>query len=272
MIARLLAASLRRRFRQIAVILVAVTVAAATVAALFGVSRRAAGSLDQDLAAFGPNLTVQPQVGGPAWLPPREVERIRGVEGVLRVTPVLAAETPDAVERLDVRADRERLDEIAAEIEARVAGVEATPVLRVSRSEHDLARRLTLLLGAVAAVACLLALLSVSASTTALVEERRREIGLFVALGFTPPRVGALFAAELLAVALIAGLAGHLLGDVAASRLVTSVLDQAAQGWTPDVSGLVASSAAAVLVVGVSMTVALARIGRLDAAQVLRGD
>lgn len=278
MILRLLAASLRRRFRQTAVILVAVTVAAGTVAALVGVSRRAAGGFDQDLAAFGPNLMVRPQVGGPAVLPPEDAEILEAVPGVVQVTAIPVA-TPTGetggVERFELRVDRERLDAVAAEVEARIAGAEATPVLQVSRSETELARRLTLLLAAVALVACLLALLSVSASTTALVEERRREIGLFVALGFTPPRVGVIFAAELLAVALVAGLAGNALGELAAGRLVTSVLDSTARNASPEVFGLVglaASAAAAVLVVGLSMTLALARIGRLDAAQVLRGE
>lgn len=272
MILRLLAASLRRRFRQTAVILVAVTVAAGTVAALVGVARRAAGGFDQDLAAFGPNLMVRPQVGGPSFLPAGEVAPIRTLDGVLEVIPVTGVADDGRLERIEVRVRRERLDAVAAEIEARVPGAETSPVLRVSRSETELARRLTLLLGAVAAIACLLALLSVSASTTALVEERRTEIGLFVALGFTPPRVGAIFAAELLAVALLAGLAGNVLGELAAGRLVTSVLDQAASGWAPDALGLAVSAAAAVVVVGLSMTVALARIGRLDAAGVLRGE
>lgn len=278
MILRLLVASLRRRFRQTAVILVAVTVAAGTVAALVGVSQRAAGGFDQDLAAFGPNLMVRPQVGGPATLPADEAEAIGALAGVLEVTAVPAAASAGeagAVERFEVRVQRNRLDAVVAEVEARIAGAEATPVLRVSRSEAELARRLTLLLAAVATVACLLALLSVSASTTALVEERRSEIGLFVALGFTPTRVGLIFAAELLAVALVAGLAGNVLGELAADRLVTSVLESTAQGAPSNVFGLVglaASAAAAVLVVGLSMTLALARIGRLDAAQVLRGE
>ncbi len=168
MILRLLAASLRRRFRQTAVILVAVTVAAGTVAALGGVARQAAGGFDRDLAAFGPNLMVRPQVGGPAFLPADEVEPIRTLAGVVEVTPVPGAADDGRLERIELRVRRERLDAVAAEIEARVPGAEASPVLRVSRSETDLARRLTLLLAAVAAVACLLALLSVSASTTAL--------------------------------------------------------------------------------------------------------
>lgn len=272
MIPRLLLASLRRRFRQTLVILVAVTFAAATVAAMVAFSQRAAGGFDEELAAFGANLVVRPQVGGPASLPWEEVERVRALPGVVEATGVPAAHSDAGIVRIEVRAERERLSAVAEEIEQRVAGVEATPLLRVSVSEAALVHRLTLLLGAVAVIACLLAVLSVGASTTALVEERRTEIGLFMALGFTAPRVAAIFAAELLVLALVAGVAGDVLGELAALQLVRSVLGQAAELTLPAWTGLIAAALAAIVVVGLSMVVALAHIGRLDAARVLKGE
>jgi hypothetical protein len=281
MIARLVLASLRRRFRQLALILAAVTVAAATVAALAGFSARTGERLGESLSAFGPNLTVRPQVGGPEGIPAGAVERVRAVPGVHMASGVTGASEPVSaglqereslvVDRIDVRADPGRLDEVARAIESRVEGVEAAPLLRISESDARLTRRVTLVLVAVSAVSLLLALISVGAATTALVGERRGEIGLLLALGYTGRRVGAFLAAELLAAAVLAGALGELLGELAATGLAHRLLGPG-EGPSVTWSGFAAASVAAVLVVGASMVLALRRVERLDAARVLRGD
>jgi FtsX-like permease family protein len=284
MISRLVLASFRRRFRQLALILAAVTVAAATVATLAGFSSRAGKRLSTSLSAFGANLTVRPQVGGPAVLPRDAVARVREVLGVRAVTGVPAVMAADSrgmerlgLDRIEVRADPERLAEVARGIEAKVEGVEAVPLLRVSESDARLTRRLMLVLLAVSAVSFLLALLSVGAATTALVGERRVEIGLFLALGFTGRRVGTFLAAELLTAALLAGVLGEVLGELAASGLAqrllgggggASLASFASFTW----GGFAAAAVVALLVVGSSMLVALRRVERLDAARVLRGE
>jgi predicted lysophospholipase L1 biosynthesis ABC-type transport system permease subunit len=278
MIARLVLASLRRRFRQLALIVAAVTVAAATVAALAGFSSRAGERLGESLAAFGPNLTVRPQVGGPEALPPGALERVRAVPGVRTASAVAPGEAVPAdlrergaLQRIDVRADPGRLDEVARAIESRVEGVEAAPLLRVAESDARVTSRVTLVLVAVSAVSLLLALISVGAATTALVGERRGEIGLFLALGYTGRRVGGFLAAELLAAAVLAGALGVLVGEIAATRLAHRLLG-VSEGLSVTWSGFAAASTAAVLVVGASMLLALRRVERLDAARVLRGE
>ncbi|HKV10933.1 MAG TPA: FtsX-like permease family protein [Thermoanaerobaculia bacterium] len=282
MIARVVSASLRRRFRQLALILAAVTVAAATVAALAGFSARTRDRLGESLAAFGPNLTVRPQVGGPESLPADVVERVREVPGVhtasgVRNTGGVVPASGDGaqkllrLDRIEVRAEPGKLDEVAQAIESKVEGVEAAPLRRVSESDALLTKRLTLLLAAVSAVSLLLALLSVGAATTALVGERRTEIGLLLALGYTGRRVGTFLAAELLAAAVVAGLLGQLLGELAATSLAHRLLGPGG-GVSMTWSGFFAASLAAVLVVGTSMLVALRRVERLDAARVLRGE
>jgi putative ABC transport system permease protein len=277
MIARLVLMSLRRRFRQLALILAAVTVAAATVATLAGFSSRAERHLGESLAAFGPNLTVRPQVGGAASLPPDVVARVRRVPGVIAASGVgtaVLASFPAAGEglvRLDIRADPDQLEEVARAIESRVEGVEARPLLRVSESDARVTRRLTLVLVAVSAVSLLLALLSVATATTALVGERRTEIGLLLALGYTGRRVGGFLAAELLAAALLAGIGGELLGELAAGGLAQRMLGGSGD-LTPTWGGFAAAATVAVLVVGSSMLMALRRVERLDPARVLRGE
>jgi FtsX-like permease family protein len=302
-IARLVLASLRRRPRQLALILAAVLVAAATVATLAAFSVRAETRLGAGLAAFGPNLVVRPQVGGAPALPPGAAARVRQIPGVLSVSVPAAADGGPASAsdlggaggaggpsqpggpsgptgligpsgqpvRLDVRAEPARLPAVAKAIEERVEGVEATPLLKTSASDARTIRRLTLLLAAVSGVAFLLALLSVGAATAALVGERRVEVGLMLALGYSGRRVGGMLAAELLAVALVAALTGELLGEIAASGLERRLLGGAG-GMMLTWNGLAGAAAVAVLVVAASLAVALRRIERLDAAVVLRGE
>jgi hypothetical protein len=265
MLLRLVLASLRRRFRQLALILAAVTVAAATVATLAGFSSRAERRMGESLAAFGPNLMVRPQVGGAAVLSAGIVERLRQVPGVRSAAP------SPALDRVEVRADPGRLEEVARAIESRVEGVEAVPLRRVSQSDARLTRRLTLVLVAVSAVSFVLALLSVGAATAALVGERRTEIGLLLALGYTGRRVGGFLAAELLAAAVLAGAVGEIVGEIAAGGLARRVLG-AGGGISMTWGGFAAAALVAVLVVGSSMLMALRRVERLDAARVLRGE
>lgn len=271
MITRLVLASLRRRPRQLALILAAVMVAAATVATLAGFSERAGRRLGAGLAEFGPNLVVRPQVGGAAAIPAGAAVRVRSIPGVLAVVEVPAAPGP-AIARLEVRVAPARLEAVANAIEEGVEGVEASPLLKTSASDARLTHRLTLLLLAVSGVSFLLALLSVGAATGALVGERRVEVGLMLALGYSGRRVGGLLAAELLAAAMVAALAGALLGEIAASVLESRVLGGGAGALGLSWLGLAAAAAVAVLVVGASLAVALQRIERLDAALVLRGE
>jgi ABC-type antimicrobial peptide transport system permease subunit len=103
------------------------------------------------------------------------------------------------------------------------------------------------------------------------VGERRAEIGLFLALGFTARRVGALFAAELLATALLAATVGEILGELAARGLAARLLGTGG-GPVFTLVGSAAAAVVAVVVVGTSMSVALSRVERLDPARVLKGD
>lgn len=272
MMLRLLAASLRRRGAQLLLVGLSVAVAAATVAALVGFLVRSGGGFGEELAAFGPNLTVRPQVGGALELPPGSLAAIRQLAGV-ESAEAAAAAAGTGLGRIEVRARPDRLEGVAAEIEARLPGAEARPLLRVSRSERDLVRRVSWLLGAAALVACLLALVSVGAVTTALVVERRREVGLLAALGFSGRRISTLFAAELLAAALAAAVVGHLAGEAAAGRLATGVLGLAGSASASSVgSSLPAAALAAVAVVAAALAVALRRVGSIEPAAVLRGE
>ena len=215
MILRLVLASLRRRFRQLALILAAVTVAAATVATLAGFSSRAAAAAGREPGRLRPEPHRAPAGGrAGASSPGGTVARLRAVPGVRSAAGLARRWTASRCAPIPAGWRRWR-----AAIESRVEGVEAVPLRRVSQSDARLTRRLTLVLVAVSAVSFLLALLSVGAATTALVGERRVEIGLLLALGYTGRRVGGFLAAELLAAAVLAGAVGEILGELAAGGL-----------------------------------------------------
>jgi putative ABC transport system permease protein len=271
-IPRLVLASLRRRPRQLVLILAAVMVAAATVSTLAGFSQRAGRRVAAGLAAFGANLVVRPQVGGPPAVPAGAAATIRSIPGVVWVAAVPAgAPLPPVAAELRVRVEPARLQAVAKAVEERVEGVEASPLRKTSAADAQVIHRLTLVLLAVSGMSLLLALLSVGAATAALVGERRVEVGLMMALGYSGRRIGALLAAELLAAALLAALAGELVGEIAAGGLERRLLQGAGElalTW----NGLAAAAAVALLVVGASLAVALRRIEHLDAATVLRGE
>ncbi|MEO8502709.1 MAG: FtsX-like permease family protein [Acidobacteriota bacterium] len=334
---RLLAASLRHRARQLGLIALAVLAAAASAALIGSFSDRLQDRLTLDLAAFGPNLMVRPQPGGPL-LPGAFVEQVRRLPGVLETagvrepaperpgtTPQLsstaellrlhpswslagrwpapgevvmgaAASVPEGargvgvltagdafdrfaftalaegaeVDRIEVRAVPERLEDVRITIESRLAGAEAVPVGRVLAGDARLAGRVRYLLFGIGAVTLALAALTVAAATAALLAERRAELGLLLALGYTVRRVANLLAAELMVVAAIAALVGALLGELGAAGLSRRLLGQGTFGFSP--FGSLLAGLAAIAVVGLAIAVALRRISHLDAALVLRGD
>jgi ABC-type antimicrobial peptide transport system permease subunit len=271
-IERLVVASLRRRGRQLLLIAAAVGVAAATAASLNGFSARAGERLGADLAEFGPNLTVRPQLGVLQTLPPSLLERIRRVPGVVAVAPVSSA--PSALTGIAVRVPPARLDEVAARLESSFEGITATPLLRVSESERHLIHRVQDLLAALSLVTVTLALLSVTAATVALIGERRTEVGLMMALGYSSGRIAGFFAAELLSVAVAAAAAGAVAGDLGAGLLASRVLATSGKVWaTLDVlrQDLLVAAAVAVVIVTMSLALTIRRFHRLEPAVVLRG-
>lgn len=192
--------------------------------------------------------------------------------------PLLAS--PPAVagpglSRVEVRAAPEHLSEVVARIGATVAGAEALPLVRVSEAEAALTRRLRLLLGTLGGLSLALALLAVAGASAALLGERRAEIGLMLALGYTPHRIAAAQAGELAAVGATAALLGAVLGEWAAQGLAARVLGSAPSAsarlsWTA--GGMGAAGVAAALVVGAGALVIVYRLSRLDAGDLLRGD
>jgi len=104
-------------------------------------------------------------------------------------------------------------------------------VLReIADSEGALLRRIDGVVGILAVAAILAACLSVLATMTASVVDRRKEIGLLKALGATNAAVAALFVGEALLLALPGSLLGYLIGLGAAKSMSVALFGSAVPG------------------------------------------
>ncbi len=179
--------------------------------------------------------------------------------------------TAPAVGRIEVRAAPGGLEATARAIEARVPGVEARPLARVTATEARVTRNLQLLMSGIGAICLLLALVTVGSATLALLEERRREMALFLALGYTGRWVQGLMSAELGLVGLASVVAGGLVGEAAAALLARGLLGGEI-AFRPSLAGLAAGCLAVALVVAAAAILVRRRVERLDAAVVLQGN
>lgn len=224
-----------------------------------GVARRSATTLSwQGIAALPVTgtLTTGEDLDRAVLVP------LEALAPLLRVDPGVA--------RIEVRAAVGLLEETARAIEARVAGAEARPLVKVTETEARMVRKLQLLVGGVGAVCLLLALATVGSATLALLEERRREVALFLSLGYTGGWVQGLLTAELALVGLASVAAGALLGEAGAGVLARLLLGEAG-GFRPSAAGLGAGAAAVVLVMALAAALVRRRVERLDPAPVLQG-
>jgi putative ABC transport system permease protein len=158
------------------------------------------------------------------------VQRLLGREDAIGQILVSALAKPDdelsrrGMESLS-NADKERmicspyLGTIAHEIEQAIPGSGVEPIRRVSEAESEYRSRLQALLGLLAASAAALTCLGVYGSVRSALAQRRTEMGLLQALGARTSTIAALFLGEGLAMGLVGGLSGSLLGFGLASIL-----------------------------------------------------
>jgi putative ABC transport system permease protein len=111
-----------------------------------------------------------------------------------------------------------------------VLDADARVIREVADSEGALLRRIDGVVGILATAAILAACLSVLATMTASVVDRRKEIGLLKALGATNGAVSALFLGEALLLALPGSFAGYLIGLAAAKSMSLALFGSAVPG------------------------------------------
>jgi putative ABC transport system permease protein len=157
---------------------------------------------------------------------------------------------------------------IAHELSRAWPGTEVLAVRRVAETEGRLLERTGGLMALIAIVAAFSAALTVASALTTSVLERRREIGLFKALGSGTGGVLGVFLAEAAAIGIMGGCLGALLGAVLSSAIRRTVFETPGEG-RPHPILLPAASALVNTLPGSALPPR--RLIRLRAAEALRG-
>jgi putative ABC transport system permease protein len=111
-----------------------------------------------------------------------------------------------------------------------ILDADARVIRQVADTEGVLLKRIDGVVGILAIAAILAACLSVLATMTASVVDRRKEIGLLKALGATNGSVSALFVGEALLLAVPGSLVGYLIGLAAAKSMSVALFGSAVPG------------------------------------------
>jgi putative ABC transport system permease protein len=161
------------------------------------------------------------------------------------------------------------LEQVAAEIEARLPGVQARTLRQFAQAEEAVLAKVRLLMALVAALVLAVAALTVSSTMITAVLERRAEIGLMKALGAAERQVAALFLAEGMSMGAAGGLGGYAIGLGVAALIGRQVFRA---GLSPSPLGLPVTLAVAL---GVALLASLWPVQRamaIDPVVTLRGE
>jgi putative ABC transport system permease protein len=163
----------------------------------------------------------------------------------------------------------DRVESLASSIESRLPGIRADLVRQIAQSEGRILGRLRLTMLLVALLILVAASLSVGTTLTALVMDRRLEIGTMKAIGAEGRDLMRLFLFELGALGLAGGIIGYAAGMVLAQPIGKSLFN----------SGVAPRLAVFGIVLAISLAVAMLsgilpikRIKEVQPAVILKGD
>ena len=123
---------------------------------------------------------------------------------------------PGIVSAALVRAEPGRVEEVVSAIRSTLLETEVKTLRQVASAEEAFLRKIELLMALVSIVVLITASISLSSTMTATVLERLKEIGLMKAIGGTRRAIGIFFVSEGTAIGFLGGVAGYLLGALAA--------------------------------------------------------
>ena len=173
------------------------------------------------------------------------------------------------VAELSVSATRDELESLAERIEKAVPDIAPRLVKRVTESESTVLGKLQALVFLVTAVVLILTMICVATTMTAVVTERRKEIGLRKALGASDAGIIREFMGEGLLLGGVGGLLGAGLGFAFAQYVSIHVFSSSItfQVWLLPVTVIVS-----VLVTGLACLLPVREATRIDPALVLKGE
>ena len=170
---------------------------------------------------------------------------------------------------LSVAADTEGLHSYAERISGDVSSVNAKLVKRVTQSEDTVLSKLQALVLLVTVVVLMLTMICVATTMTAVVAERRKEIGLRKALGASNRSIIAEFMGEGIVLGAVGGLLGAILGFWFAQTVSVNVFNSSIvlMPWLVPVTLLVS-----VLVTAIACMIPIRSATDVDPALVLKGE
>ena len=164
---------------------------------------------------------------------------------------------------------QDQLQKYSSEITDNVDGVSARLVKRVTASESSVLTKLQSLIFIVTAVVLILTMICVATTMTAVIAERRREIGLRKALGASNKSIVGQFMTEGLMLGGFGGILGSLLGYVFAQYISMNVFSSSIT-FRPLL--IPVTIIASVLVTGLSCLSPIKSAVEVDPALVLKGE
>ncbi len=173
------------------------------------------------------------------------------------------------VAELSVSGGAEQLEKYIEQINAAVPAVTARTVKRVTASETTVLTKLQALVLLVTIVVLALTMICVATTMTAVVAERRREIGLRKAIGASDKSIVGEFLGENLLLGLLGGIIGSLLGFIFAQQVSIHVFSSSISFrlWIVPVTILVS-----IAVTGLASLLPIRSATEVDPALVLKGE
>ena len=173
------------------------------------------------------------------------------------------------VAELSISADPQELSDYIDDINAGVKGVHASLVKRVTASEAAVLTKLQALVLLVTIVVLALTMICVATTMTAVVAERRKEIGLRKAIGASDKSIIQEFMGESMLLGLLGGLLGSVLGFVFAQQVSINVFSSSIS-FRPLL--LPVTVIASIAVTGISSLMPIRSATEVDPALVLKGE
>ena len=172
---------------------------------------------------------------------------------------------------ISVRADGSRLAQVRADLQSRLPGTDVRLIQAVAQTETAVVLKVRAAFFLLMLVILAITTLSVTSNFSELVLERSREIGILKAIGARERRIAALFVSESSLLALLATVAGYVIGNFVAAEIARSIFGGVFT-LSAAVPVLLFVGAVTLAVAIVATMFAAARIWRIEPALILRGD
>ncbi len=181
------------------------------------------------------------------------------------------AEKPAAIglAQLSIVAEGEGLQFVEDAVKKAASGIEPQEVQQIAHSEFNVLKKLEVLILLVTLIVLILTLICVTTTMTAVVTERRREIGLKKALGASNANIIVEFLGEGCVLGLVGGLLGSGLGYLFAQSVSINVFSRGI-AFAPGIAIL--AVILSVIVTGVASLIPVRIATSVDPAIVLRGE